>query len=71
MGLLVKKGAYWKYHDPERELEPMTNIAARLRARRAEARNRRALNRAIDTAATATVRQELIAIAQAHQAPLR
>ncbi|GAB3140039.1 hypothetical protein [Amycolatopsis sp. NPDC004378] len=43
----------------------MNNMAAKLRARRAEVRTRRALNRAIDTAATATVRQELIAIAQA------
>ncbi|MEU6644990.1 hypothetical protein ABZ863_20840 [Saccharomonospora sp. NPDC046836] len=42
----------------------MNNIAARLRARRAETRTRRAINRAIDNAATATVRQELIAIAQ-------
>ncbi|WP_199429032.1 hypothetical protein [Qaidamihabitans albus] len=42
----------------------MNNIAAKLRARRAEMRARRALNRAIDNAATATVRQELIAIAQ-------
>ncbi|TWE14057.1 hypothetical protein [Prauserella muralis] len=42
----------------------MTNIAARLRARRAEARTRRAINRAIDNAATATMRQELTAIAQ-------
>ncbi|MBK1784669.1 hypothetical protein [Prauserella cavernicola] len=42
----------------------MNNIAARLRARRAESRTRRAVNRAIDNAATATVRQELIAIAQ-------
>jgi hypothetical protein len=48
--------------------KPMNNLAAKLRAHRAEARTRRALNRAIDTAATATVRQELIAIAQARQA---
>ncbi|MFJ7211222.1 hypothetical protein [Amycolatopsis sp. NPDC098790] len=50
---------------------PMNNIAAKLRARRAEARTRRALNRAIDTAATATVRQELIAIAQARSGYMR
>ena len=49
----------------------MSNIAAKLRARRAEARNRRALNRAIDTAGSVTVRQELIAIAQARQSNLR
>ncbi|WP_170140108.1 hypothetical protein [Prauserella marina] len=42
----------------------MNNIAARYRARRAETRTRRAINRAIDNAATATVRQELISIAQ-------
>ena len=49
----------------------MNNIAAKLRARRAEVRTRRALNRAIDTTATATVRQELIAIAQARSAYMR
>jgi len=49
----------------------MNNIAAKLRARRAENRTRRALNRAIDTAATATVRQELIAISQARQNYMR
>ena len=49
----------------------MNNSAAKLRARRAEVRTRRALNRAIDTAATATVRQELIAIAQARSAYMR
>lgn len=49
----------------------MSNIAANLRARRAQARTRRAVNRAIDTAGSATVRQELIAIAQARQAHLR
>jgi hypothetical protein len=49
----------------------MTNIAAKLRAHRAEARTRRALNRAIDTAATPSVRQELIAIARAHHVDLR
>ncbi|HVW44372.1 MAG TPA: hypothetical protein VHC18_23785 [Amycolatopsis sp.] len=46
----------------------MSNIAAKLRARRAEARNRRAMNRAIDTAATPGMRQELIAIARAREA---
>jgi hypothetical protein len=51
--------------------KPMSNIAAKLRARRAEVRTRRALNRAIDTAATSTVRQELIALAQARQPFMR
>jgi hypothetical protein len=49
----------------------MRNITAGLRARRTETRTRRALNRAIDTAGTATVRQELSAIAQARQAHIR
>lgn len=41
----------------------MTNIAAKLRARRAELRTRRAINRAIDTAATTSMREELLAAA--------
>ncbi|WP_200834435.1 hypothetical protein [Amycolatopsis alkalitolerans] len=49
----------------------MSTIAAKFRARRAEARTRRAVNRAIDNAATPTMRQELMAIAQAHQVHLR
>jgi len=40
------------------------NIAAKLRARRTEARNRRAVNRAINQAATPAMRHELIVIAQ-------
>lgn len=44
------------------------NIAARLRARRVESRNRRLLAHAIDTAATPAMRHELIAMAQ-HQVP--
>jgi hypothetical protein len=40
------------------------NIAAKIRARRVEARNRRAVNRAIDNAATPAMRHELIVIAQ-------
>ena len=39
------------------------NIAARLRARRIESRNRRAINRAIDAAATPAMRHELLTIA--------
>ncbi|WP_166462751.1 hypothetical protein [Amycolatopsis acidicola] len=49
----------------------MTNIAAKLRARRAEARTRRLVNHAIETAGSHTVRQELMAIAQARQTHLR
>jgi hypothetical protein len=45
----------------------MSNFAAKFRARRAEVRTQRALSRAIDTAATSTVRHELLAIAQARQ----
>lgn len=44
------------------------NIAARLRARRIESRNRRILNHAIDNAATPAMRHELIAMSQ-HQVP--
>jgi hypothetical protein len=40
------------------------NIAAKIRARRAEARNRRAIDRAIRGAATPAMRHELIVIAQ-------
>jgi hypothetical protein len=40
------------------------NIAARMRARRIESRNRRALNHAIDHAATPAMRHELISMAQ-------
>jgi hypothetical protein len=40
------------------------NIAAKLRARRVEARNRRAVTRAINDAATPAMRHELIVIAQ-------
>jgi len=40
------------------------NLAAKLRARRIEARDRRAVNRAINQAATPAMRHELIVIAQ-------
>lgn len=40
------------------------NIAAKLRTRRSEARNRRAVARAINEAATPSMRHELIVIAQ-------
>ncbi|PPK67993.1 hypothetical protein V5P93_007341 [Actinokineospora auranticolor] len=41
------------------------NVTARIRARRAEARTRKAVNRAIDQAATPAMRHELISLAQA------
>ncbi|RZS37767.1 hypothetical protein EV193_105326 [Herbihabitans rhizosphaerae] len=41
------------------------NIAAKFRARRVEARNRRAVNHAIESAATPAMRHELIIMAQA------
>ncbi|WP_199441053.1 hypothetical protein [Umezawaea beigongshangensis] len=47
------------------------NIAAKLRARRVEARNRKAVNRAIDNAATTAMRHELIVMAQAQATNLR
>ena len=40
------------------------NLAAKLRTRRTQARNRRAVNRAIRDAATPAMRHELIVIAQ-------
>jgi len=42
------------------------NLAAKLRARRVETRNRRAINRAIAGAATPALRDELIVISQTH-----
>lgn len=39
------------------------NVAARIRARRIQNRNRRAINTAINNAATSTVRDELITLA--------
>lgn len=43
------------------------NIAAKLRTRRIAARNRRAVTRAINEAATPAMRHELIVIAQNQQ----
>jgi hypothetical protein len=40
------------------------NIAAKLRARRVESRNRRAVNQAIATAATPAMRDEILIMAQ-------
>jgi hypothetical protein len=47
------------------------NIAAKLRARRAESRNRRAVNRAIATAATPAMRDELLIMAQRQTTRIR
>ena len=44
----------------------MSTITNTLRARRQAARTRRALNRAINTAATPSMRDELIIVAQRH-----
>ncbi|MGH3758686.1 hypothetical protein [Actinophytocola sp.] len=40
------------------------NITAKLRARRVESRNRRAVNRALAEAKTPAMREEIIAVAQ-------
>ncbi|WP_433266614.1 hypothetical protein ACQPZF_41335 [Actinosynnema sp. CS-041913] len=47
------------------------NFTAKLRARRVEARNRKAVARAIDSASTPAMRHELMAIAQAQVTTLR
>ncbi|WP_197523077.1 hypothetical protein [Actinokineospora pegani] len=47
------------------------NITAKLRARRIEARNRKAVTRAIEQAATPSMRHELITLAQTHQSNWR
>ncbi|GAA0225942.1 hypothetical protein [Saccharothrix mutabilis] len=47
------------------------NFTAKLRARRVEARNRKAVARAIDQAPTPAMRHELMAIAQAQVTTLR
>lgn len=47
------------------------NITARLRARRAAARTRREIGRAIDNAATETMRHELMQISQRQLSNLR
>jgi hypothetical protein len=47
------------------------NITARLRARRARARDRRVVDRAIANAATPSVRHELIVMAQQQQNTMR
>ena len=55
----------------QREVQTEMNFAAKLRARRAEARNRKAVARAIDMATTPSMRHELMAIAQAQVTTLR
>lgn len=47
------------------------NITAKLRARRVEARNRKAIARAIDQAPSQSMRHELMAIAQNQVTTLR
>ncbi|GGM47763.1 hypothetical protein GCM10012275_18520 [Longimycelium tulufanense] len=47
------------------------NLAAKLRARRAKSRTRRAVARAIDSAATPALRHELMVIAQQQVNSLR
>jgi hypothetical protein len=47
------------------------NIAAKLRARRVESRNRRAVNRAIASAASPAMREELLIMAQRQQMTIR
>ncbi|GAB3480560.1 hypothetical protein [Amycolatopsis cihanbeyliensis] len=75
VGDFVKKGAYWRQQptadDESKGMQTPMNLTAKLRARRAEARTRRAVNRAIDNAASSTMRHELIAMAQARQAHMR
>lgn len=47
------------------------NITAKFRARRVEARNRRAVNRALADAKTPAMREEILAIAQRQQMSIR
>lgn len=47
------------------------NLAARLRARRAQTRNRRAIEHAISHAATPAMRNELLLMAQQHMYSMR
>ena len=47
------------------------NVTAKIRARRAEARTRRAVTRAIEQAATPSMRHELITLAQNQQVQWR
>lgn len=45
----------------------MSRLAKAVRSHRESARNRRAINRAITNAATPSMRDELIVVAQRHQ----
>jgi hypothetical protein len=54
-----------------RECRTKMNIAAKLRARRVESRNRRAVNRAIASAATPAMRDELLIMAQRQTSSIR
>jgi hypothetical protein len=54
-----------------KELQNLMNIAAKLRARRVESRNRRAVNHAISTAATPAMRDELLIMAQRSASTIR
>ena len=47
------------------------NIAAKLRARRVESRNRRAVNHAIATAATPAMRDEILIMTQRQATMIR
>jgi hypothetical protein len=47
------------------------NFAAKIRARRAEARTRKAVSKAIDAAATPAMRHELMIMAQSRMPGLR
>jgi hypothetical protein len=67
------EGAYLSYITErtfERD-EPPMNITAKLRARRVEARNRKAIARAINQAPSQSMRHELMAIAQNQVTTLR
>jgi|1185.fasta_scaffold715908_1 hypothetical protein len=47
------------------------NITAKLRARRVESRNRRAVSRALAQAKTPAMRDEILAVAQRQQMTIR
>lgn len=55
----------------KRECRTKMNIAAKLRARRVESRNRRAVNHAIATAATPAMRDEILIMAQRQATMIR
>jgi hypothetical protein len=55
----------------EEGVQNQMNIAAKLRARRVESRNRRAVNHAIEAAATPAMRDELLIMAQRQASRIR